>query len=151
MTHQAIEVRPAGLDDASEIARLNGLFNGSTEPPEAYLPRLADPERVDTPLLAWVEGKAAGIANLRLARQVFYPEPYAELSELFVEEAYRRRGIGRALILHAEELARQAGATEMVILTGFENFPAREFYRGLRYANDDLAVRKKLGAAESAR
>jgi ribosomal protein S18 acetylase RimI-like enzyme len=140
----SIVVRQALAADAREIARLNTLFNDVTEPPEAYLPRLADPRRVDTPLLAEVEGKVVGFANLRLAHSVFYPEPYAELSELYVEEAYRRRGIGKALILHAEGLARQAGAGEMVILTGDDNQAALGLYRSLGYGDHDLALSKEL-------
>jgi hypothetical protein len=66
----SIVVRQALAADAREIARLNTLFNDVTEPPEAYLPRLADPRRVDTPLLAEVEGKVVGFANLRLAHSV---------------------------------------------------------------------------------
>jgi ribosomal protein S18 acetylase RimI-like enzyme len=139
-----VSILPAQLSDAGEIARLNGLFNGSSEPSEAYLPRLADPRRVDTPLLAWLDGQAVGIANLRLAPSVFYPEPYAELSELFVEEAYRRRGVGRALILYAEALARQAGASELAVLTDHENHAALGLYRSLGYERHDLALRKEL-------
>jgi GNAT superfamily N-acetyltransferase len=143
MTLQII-VRPAQAGDCAEIARLNTFFNGSSEPPEAYPPRLADPRRVDTPLLAWLDGRAVGIANLRLAPSVFYPEPYAELSELFVEEAYRRGGVGRALTLFAEDLARQAGAAEMIVLTDFENHPAQELYRSLGYQRYDMALSKDL-------
>lgn len=145
--HEEARIEPAQLSDVAEIARLNALFNGSCEPPEAYLLRLTDPRRVDTPLLAWLNGRAVGIANLRLTPCVFYPKPYAELSELFVEAAYRRRGIARALVFYAEKLARQAGATEMVILTDPENLPARQFYARLGYQECDLALRKALAQA----
>jgi len=139
-----IQVHPAQPEDAADIARLNALFNGSSEPPEAYLPRLADTRRVDTPLLAWVEGQAAGIANLRVVPTVFYPEPYAELTELYVEEPYRRQGVGQALIGYAEDLARQGGAVELVILTDAENHPAQQLYRGLGYVDHDQALSKAL-------
>jgi GNAT superfamily N-acetyltransferase len=139
-----IQIRPVLPGDAAAFSRLNGLFNGSSEPPEAYLPRLADPRRVDTPLLAWVVGRAVGIANLRVVPTVFYPEPYAELTELYVEDAYRRQGVGRALIGYAEDLARQSGAVELVILTDAENHPAQQLYRGLGYVDHDQALSKAL-------
>jgi len=45
-------VRPARVDDAYELARLNTAFNGSREAPEHLARRLADPRRVETPLVA---------------------------------------------------------------------------------------------------
>jgi len=139
-----IQIRPARSEDAADIARLNALFNGSSEPPEAYLPRLADTRRVDTPLLAWLDGRAVGIANLRVVPTVFYPEPYAELTELYVEDDYRRQGVGRALIGYAEDLARQGGSVELIIQTDAENHPAQQLYRSLGYVDHDQALSKEL-------
>ncbi len=139
-----ILVHIAQPDDAAEIARLNRLFNGVDEPAENYTRRLSDPRRVDTPLLAEIEGKIIGIANLRLAPTVFYSEPYAELTELFVEDAYRRRGAGRALIAFAERMALDAGADEMLILTDFYNYTAQELYRAMGYCHYDIALAKKF-------
>jgi len=139
-------VRIAQPSDAAEIARLNKLFNGVDAPPEEYAERLADARRVDIPILAEVDGRAVGLANLRLAPAVFYAEPYAELSELFVEEAYRRRGVGRALVQHAEDLAREAGADEMIILTDFYNRSAQMLYFHMGYEVHDMALSKNLKA-----
>ena len=89
-----------------------------------------------------------GIANLRRLSPVFYPEPYAELTELFVEEAYRRLGVGRALVAYAEQLARQSGAGELFILTGADNLPAQAFYRALGYQADEVAFCKSLQSVQ---
>ncbi len=143
-----LTVRIAFPADAPEIARLNRLFNGVNEPAENYARRMRDERRVDTLLLAEIDGRAAGFASLRLLPQVCYSEPYAELTELFVEEGFRRRGAGRALIAHAEELAREGGAPEMVILTGFDNHAARALYCRLGYRHQDLALNKSLKEQE---
>jgi GNAT superfamily N-acetyltransferase len=105
---------------------------------------MLDPRRVDTPLLAEINGRVIGIANLRLLTAVFYSEAYAELTELFVEERSRRLGAGAALIDFAEVLARQAGASEMFILTDFYNHTAQALYRKLGYEHYDIALSKKL-------
>jgi GNAT superfamily N-acetyltransferase len=139
-----IEIRKAEAQDAGAIARLNLLFNEVDTPPESYAQRLADPHRVDWPILAEVDGHAVGLANLRLAPSVFYDAPYAELSELFVEEAYRRRGIGQALVQYAERLAQEAGADEIIILTDFYNHTAQQLYYRLGYENHDMALSKSL-------
>ncbi len=137
-------IRIATPADAPEIARLNRLFNGVEEPAENYARRLGDPRRVDTPLLAEIDGQAIGIANLRLLAAVFYSEPYAELTELFVEERARRLGAGAALVSFAEDLARKGGAVEMLILTDFYNTTAQQLYRKLGYEHHDIALAKNL-------
>ncbi len=139
-----ITVRRAGPADAAEIARLNRLFNQCDEPAEAYAQRLQAACRVDTPLLAEIGGRCMGTANLRLVPQVFYPEPYAELTELFVEEPYRRRGAARALLAALEDLARAAGAHEVVVRTDFYNHPAQSLYRACGYVHQDIALVKAL-------
>jgi GNAT superfamily N-acetyltransferase len=141
-----ITVRAAQPADAPEIARLNLLFNGVDTPAQDYADRLADARRVDIPLLAEVDGRVIGLANLRLAPSVFYKEPYAELSELFVEEAYRRQGVGQSLVQYAERLAANAGAEEMIILTDFYNHSAQMLYFHLGYQVHDLCVSKPLAA-----
>jgi len=139
-----LTVRIATPSDAPEIARLNRLFNGVAEPAENYAIRMGDPRRVDTPLLAEINGRVIGIANLRLLTAVFYSDPYAELTELFVEERARRLGAGAALVTFAEDLARRGGAVEMLILTDFYNQTAQQLYRKLGYEHYDIALSKKL-------
>ena len=70
---------------------------------------------------------------------------HVELTELFVQEAYRHRGIGRALVAHAERLACEGGATELFVLTGFfTNHEAQSLYHAMGYEDDDLAMCKAL-------
>jgi ribosomal protein S18 acetylase RimI-like enzyme len=137
-------IRTALPADAPAIGRLNNLFNGVDEPTEHYAARLSDPHRVDTPILAELDGRVIGLANLRLLTPVFYSEPYAELTELFVEEGFRRLGAGTALVAFVEELARKATASEMLLLTGVNNHPAQAFYQSLGYQSCDIALSKKL-------
>jgi len=132
----------ATSDDAQELARLNRAFNGVDEPPERLAVRLCDPQRVETPLLAEVDGRVVGFASLRVVPCVFYATPHAELTELFVEPGYRRRGIGRALVAHAERLAQERGAEELGVLTGFTNLEGQAFYRAVGYTDRELAMSK---------
>lgn len=139
-----LTVRQGGVQDAAALVHLNALFNEVHEDPEQLAARLTDPRRVETALLAEWEGQVVGFAGLQLVPSLFYPEPQAELTELFVIEAYRRRGVGRALITYAEQLAVQAGAKELLILTDMQNFGAQALYHTLGYKDDDLTLRKIL-------
>jgi ribosomal protein S18 acetylase RimI-like enzyme len=73
---------------------------------------------------------------------VFYAEPYAELTELYVEPGWRRMGIAKALMTFAEDLARQSGAAELTLLTGSDNLAAQAFYRSMGYAPGDVGMVK---------
>ena len=139
-----IRTRAATTDDAADLARLNALFNGVHDTAEELAARLADPRRVETPIVAEASERIVGFAALRLVPCVFYVSSYAELTELFVEEAYRRRGIGRALIAHAERLAREGGAAELFLLIGPGNHEAQALYRAMGYRDHDLVLCKAL-------
>jgi len=144
MSKHDIITHVATSEDAEALARLNGLFNRVFDPPQTLAHRLEDPRRVETPILAEINGCVVGFSAVRVVPCVFYGTPHAELTELFVEEAWRRRGVGRALMKHTENLAREKGATSLLLLVGFKNAEAQAFYRALGYADRDLAMEKKL-------
>jgi GNAT superfamily N-acetyltransferase len=135
-----LTIRLATFEDAPELDRLNAAFNESSDGAENIARRLADPRRVDLPLLAEVDGQRAGFACLRVVPNLFYPVMYAELTELYVEPAFRRRGVGRALVAYAEALAREQGAHGMKILTGDDNEEGHGLYRAMGYQDDEETV-----------
>lgn len=139
-----VQTRIPTPDDAPALARLNAAFNETSDSPEQIAARLRDPRRVETPILAEIDGLAVGFAALRVVPSVFYAEPYAELTELYVEAAYRRRGVARALVVHAEQLAQAAGATQVYLLTGIDNEEAQQFYGAVGYEDYALAMNKRL-------
>lgn len=146
----AIATRVATADDAEALTRLNHDFNGGSSPPQHLAERMRNPQRVETPILAEIDGVAVGFAALRIVPCVFYASPHAELTELYVDPAYRRRGAGQALITHAEQLARAGGATTLLVLTDFYNDEAQMLYRRTGFVNHDLAMEKTLVVATRA-
>ncbi|SHJ57637.1 Ribosomal protein S18 acetylase RimI [Roseomonas rosea] len=67
-------------------------------------------------LAAWCDGQLAGTVHLALAAQPNAAHR-AEVSKLLVDPAFRRRGIGRALMLRAEQAARGIGRSLLVLDT----------------------------------
>lgn len=139
-----IVTRVATTEDAPALAQLNFAFNGVRVAPDVLAGRLADPQRVEQALVAEIDGRIAGFAALRVVPCVFYDHPHGELTELYVEEAYRQRGVGRALVLLAEQMAKAGGVTELFVLTGDSNTAARRLYTALRYTEGDVALSKTL-------
>ena len=48
-----------------------------------------------------------------------------------MEPEHRRQGVGRALMVRAEQIAHTAGATQLFVLTSFDNVEAQALYRDL--------------------
>jgi Acetyltransferases len=97
-------------------------------------------------LVAELDGEAAGLVGLRLLYGYEYDQPIAQISTLVTKAAYRGRGIGKALIRHAEKWAAERGAAAIVVTSG--NRPDREaahrFYHHMGFAVTGLRFAKKL-------
>lgn len=139
-----ITIRRAVPADAADIARLNLAFNDLRTTVETIAAQLAAGPLFETLYVAEIDGQVVGLASLRLLPQALDPIPYAELSELFVDDAYRGRGVGRALVRHVEAEARAAGAQQIVLLTAWRNTNAHAFYHTLGYRLYTVTMRHNL-------
>lgn len=134
----------ATADDAPTIAKLNLLFNEVDESADAIAARMSDPAGVETVILAKVDDEAVGFALVRVVPSVLYSTPHAELTELYVLEEFRQRGIASGLIAFAEQIAVQKGARSILVQTGDDNVPALALYKKHGYEEYDLTLKKKI-------
>ena len=141
-----ITVRQATPDDATELARMLDLFDRMGATPEQVAARMLACQSVLTTFLGEFDGQPVGFACLRLVPHIQSDEPYAELTDIYVDAPFRRHGVARALIARVEVMARAAGAGEMVIITDFTNEGARAAYGAAGYADWALAMRKRFPA-----
>ena len=139
-----LTVRQATPDDAADLARLLDLFDHSGATPAQVVARMLACQHVLTTFLGVLDGQPVGFACLRLVPHLQGDEPYAELTDIFVDAPVRRHGVARALIARVEAAARAAGASEVVILTGFDNATAQAAYRASGYAEWALAMCKRF-------
>lgn len=144
MTTEPFSIREATIEDCATLAWLNQLFNGGDGDVEQMRRQMEAARVVERPFLALFNQQPVGFACLRLIPMVCDPHPYAELTELFVLDAARRQGVGRALVAHVEAVARQAGAVRMGLMTGLDNLEAQAFYRTIGYSDDGLEMEKGL-------
>src|SRR3954447_21239950 len=112
-------VRRATPDDATELARMLDQFDHIGATPEQVAARMLACQSVLTTYLGEMDGQPVGFACLRLIPHLQGDEPYAELTDIYVDAAFRRHGVARALIAWVEAVARAAGANEMAIITDF--------------------------------
>ncbi|MFN8498333.1 MAG: GNAT family N-acetyltransferase [Anaerolineae bacterium] len=141
-------IRRAVPSDAADIVRLNLAFNDLRTTEDYIAAQLADAAHVERVYVAEVDGRVVGLASLRLLPQALDAVPYAELSELFVEDAYRRGGVGRALVGRIEAEARAAGAQQLALLTAWRNTDAHAFYHALGYRLYTVTMRRALDDGE---
>ena len=139
-----LTVHQATPDDATELARMLDLFDRMGATPEQVAARMLACQHVLTTFICALDGQPVGFACLRLVPHLQGDEPYAELTDIYVDAPFRRQGVGGALIAHIEAAARAAGAGGVVIITGFDNERAQAVYRVSGYANRALAMEKRF-------
>jgi len=138
-------VRLAEAADAEALAALNKVFNDGTVEAQqiaAYLMQCPEEEKT---VVAEVAGEIAGFACLQIYHAWCYPDPWAELTELYVQPAYRRQGVAQAMVSQLETLARNAGVTAMILYTNEHNSAAQALYRRCGYTQQvEYIFRKTL-------
>lgn len=127
------EIRPAGVEDAAELARLRWEFRTEAGTPADRTRAAFDEEMEGFAVGAlahgeawrvWVAeeaGRLVGCVWLRLIEKVPHPSrrrderPIAYVTNMYVEPARRRRGLGRELLEVALAFARDRGVDGVVL------------------------------------
>lgn len=134
-----VELRPLGRDDFTDalaLAReLYGLdTDADAEPHHAAYDALVND--VDaTPFGALAEGEAAGFIVHRLRRRLNHATFEGWISDLFVRERFRGRGIGRALLATAIAEWRLRGGHQMMLEVSHDRTAARALYDAAGFEN----------------
>lgn len=134
-----IVVRRATATDADAAARLVHDFNTEFAEPSPGPEQLAERLRMllagdDTAVLLAGAGPD-GLAVLRFRPSLWSQARECYLAELYVAPAQRGRGLGRALLEAAIELARAEGADSMDLSTSEHDVAARALYARLGFTD----------------
>jgi len=147
-----IRVRIVRAEDAVGLIPLfedfYGAHFGGRVTETSVAGRLRQAANHETVIVAEVGDRIAGFASLRVTDSLD-PAPYAELTDLFVEAEARRLGVASRLVKYVEGIARERGASHLVVLTGQKNTEAQAFYRSAGYEEYAVSMRKPLKVAET--
>jgi ribosomal protein S18 acetylase RimI-like enzyme len=139
-----LTVRVATPEDASKLAPMLSFIENGEITADEVRARMEATQTIETPFIAEQDGQPAGFAFLRIVPSISTAEPYAEITELYVEEITQREPIGSEMAQKLETLALEKGAVYLHLLTGLRNTEAKNTYRAMGYRDYALALRKRL-------
>jgi GNAT superfamily N-acetyltransferase len=97
-------------------------------------------------LVGEVDGEVVATAQLTWVRHLTYVGGLmCTIESVRVRSDLRGRGLGRELIEHVLDLARERGAARVELTTNAQRTRAREFYRGLGFVASHVGMKYYLG------
>jgi len=133
-----VELRPLGRDDFAEVLKLarelyalpDGEIDGHRPAFEALV---NDPDA--TPFLAIADDELAGFIGFRFRRRLNHATFEGWVSDLFVRERFRGRGIGRALLAAVIAEWRLRGGHQVMLEVATDRIAARGLYEAAGFVN----------------
>jgi GNAT superfamily N-acetyltransferase len=129
-----VVVRPARPEDWPGVAGLlvelgRGVAAGTANDETHRLQFAGHLRRLDSvSLVAEASGRVIGVVDMEYHQRLGDHRPQARVNDLVVTETARGRGVGRALLARAEELARKRGCFRMALVTASSRDAALAFY-----------------------
>ncbi|MEC0212592.1 GNAT family N-acetyltransferase [Paenibacillus ehimensis] len=138
------EVRMATADDAADLARLNQAFNGGELLPASEIIESMN-RNSELIVVATMNGRVVGFACAQSYKSFCYREGLGEITEMYIEQAARRKGLATSMIALLEDKLAERGVKVIKILTGSDNDPAIKTYERCGYVKDDeIFLQKEL-------
>jgi GNAT superfamily N-acetyltransferase len=124
-------VREAGTGDVEGVAtaiesllvELGGRMPGRAEM-EAEVQALLDDPQGGSVLIAEADGEIVGVLTASWQRAIHVPGVYATVQDLWVDEAWRSRGVGAELVEAIASQARTRGVSRLEVGLPRETFAA---------------------------
>jgi len=139
---------PLLLDLIRELAAYERQPEAVTADIDTLRASLLGPRPAAEALIAYVDGAAAAYAIYFTNFSTWTGRPGIYLEDLFVRPPFRRRGVGRALLVHSARLAQERDCSRFEWAVLDWNQPSLDFYRALgAEALDEWTVYRLSGAS----
>jgi len=116
---------------------LDHRFHFAADAPASYAShvRMLMKNRLARVYVAESDGTVAGFITAEVARRppVYPVGQYGFIADMFVDPAYRRRGIGRALFEQTAKWLRSCGVTSIELLAAERNAEGAAFWRAMGF------------------
>ena len=130
-------IRLATEQDAQSLYLLNEAFNGSGLTTPERIRQSLQHNQQEVVVVAQEDEQLVGFACVQLKRSFCYEAAMPEVTEVYVEPAYRNRGMATRMLAFAEETCRNYGPLQKFeLLTGQGNLAAQAAYRKSGYVAD---------------
>jgi len=136
-------IRIAQYADAQELQKLNDLFNGKNTNTLIAIQESLKTNTKEIVCVAADEDQLVGFCCGQICKSMCYPAFYAEITELFVLDEYRRQGIGKQLLKLMESELAKRGVCHFHILTFKDNDAAQSLYRSLGFIKTSEVLLEK--------
>lgn len=139
-------IRLADVHDAEQLFELNEQFNGKDETTLKEIKQSLLNNQQEIVVVAEKNGILAGFVCVQIKKSFCYSDVYAEITEVFVSENYRRQKIASKMITFAERYCvDNFKLHSFEILTGERNFEAQALYKSLGYSiNNEIYLSKNI-------
>ena len=140
-----IEIRACTPGDSAAVSNLLGQL-GYTVSIRQTTEQVAELSKTgaDPIFLALADGQVLGLLALHLCRMLQYPSPIVRVTVLVVDQRARRRGVGKLLMQHAEQVGSAAGCEFVELTSARDRAEAHAFYRSIGYEPNSIRFRKLL-------
>lgn len=143
-------IRLARKEDAEQLLLLCNQFNGEGETSAAHIEQSLLQNQQEIAVVAEEDGVLAGFVCVQMKRSLCYHAISPEITEVFVCEAHRRKGLASKMIAFAETYCmEQSGVRRFELQTGEKNLGAQALYRSLGYYEEnEILMEKAMGQTE---
>jgi predicted N-acetyltransferase YhbS len=132
-----MKIRPARLSDYKSVIALYNKFVGSARYSQFNSDSFKKVLISDSNFIFVAEdnGTLVGFVTFSIRLVVRYPKPIAELDELFVDEKYRRKGVGKLLMNRVLEKSKELECYRLFIESHYDHKVAHKYYEALGFTN----------------
>lgn len=131
-------VRIATVRDAEQLSILNDEFNGKDEATIENIRNSIANNKQEVVIVDDENGVLVGFVCVQLKKSFCYKEYMPEITEVYVNPMYRKKGIASEMITFAEKYCtKNYPCHKYELLTGKKNVIAQSVYGKLGYTDDN--------------
>lgn len=139
-------VRLANINDAQQLYELNKLFNGENTSSIENVKFSLLNNKNEVIIVDEKDNNLTGFICLQIKTSFCYEESSAEITELYIKEEYRNKGIAESLLHFTEKYCKQKlNINKVELITNKANIKAQSLYKKSGYEKQDhIHFKKKI-------